>query len=349
MGHVTANVDQSAYRVRDDDGSESAATWLEVINTSHDFDVSAGNVDFRLRVNLAENGGADAANQSYTLQFDINGGGYNTLTGASTGCIFYDSTNLTNNTDTTEQLSQGGTFVGTGGQCEDGVVDAFVLGANNDLEAEYTVRLVSADLSDTDSINFQVLEADTYGVTANVTITKGAGPTLQSISGSITPTGALVKFIDFTSLVGSISASGAATKAITLGTALIGSIAASGSLQQSLVFLQSVAGSSTPVGAILKQTNKVISGVITGAGNLVKQVNKVLVGGITIIGVNVLSVLKGMSGTITATGALQAAYNTIQSIVGVVTSSGVLTAILSGPPTVARFIRKKFMKMLGRR
>ena len=46
-----------------------------------------------------------------TLMFDINGGGYNQLTASSTGCIYYDSTNLTNGNDTTQQLGAG-TFIG---------------------------------------------------------------------------------------------------------------------------------------------------------------------------------------------------------------------------------------------
>lgn len=185
MGHVVANVDLSAYRVRDDDGTdETDGTFLENINTAHDFDVSAGNVDFRLRLNLAETGGANAPNQTYTARFNINGGGATALGAATTGCQYFDSTKLTDNNDTTEQLDQGGTFVGTGGQCEDGVVNAFILGSGEDLEAEYPIRLIAADLNDGDSITFDILEQDSNSVTPTITITKSSAETVTITLGS---------------------------------------------------------------------------------------------------------------------------------------------------------------------
>ena len=174
--HATPLTNQEIYRWRDDDGTdETDATWLEIANLTHDFDIDGGNVQARLRFSVAENGGADENSRTYPIEFNINGGGWNSLTGATTGCIFFGSTKLTNNSDTTEQLAGAGTFQGTnGGQCEDGVVDAFVLLASADAEFEYTIEFVAADLANNDSIDFRVAILDGYTVTANATITKSA-------------------------------------------------------------------------------------------------------------------------------------------------------------------------------
>lgn len=171
LAHNNPALDIDIYRWRDDDGSETTATWLAAANTGYNFDVSAGNVQARLRVDISESGGANASNQAYELQFSINGSAFTTLGTATTGVRYYDSANLTNNTDTTEQLNGGGTFTGTGGQCEDGIVDGFVIGANEDLEAEYTVEFVSADLSNNDVITFQILGSVDGVITATVTPT----------------------------------------------------------------------------------------------------------------------------------------------------------------------------------
>ena len=191
LAHNNPSTDQEIYRWRDDDGTdETDGTWLELANTTHDFDVSSGNVDARLRFSVAENGGADETNKTYPLEFSINGGAYNTITAATTGCIYYSSTKLTDDSNTTEQLAGSGTFQSTNhGQCEDGTVNTFVLTASSDVEFEYTVRFVAADLNNGDSINFRVANLDAYTVTANATITKLNAYSLACDSGSYAVTG----------------------------------------------------------------------------------------------------------------------------------------------------------------
>lgn len=179
MGHVKANIDQDSYRWRDDDGSETAATWLELVNVSHDFDVQAGNVQARLRFLLQEDAGGSLSDFTGTLEFQINGGGYNAIGAATTGCITFDSANLTDAEDTTQQIGAG-TFISTNaGVSEDGVVDGVAdFSGNDETEYEYTIEFVSADLSNGDSIDFRIQESNTFTNTANVTISKVAAPAI---------------------------------------------------------------------------------------------------------------------------------------------------------------------------
>ena len=102
---------------------------------------------------------------------------------ASTGCIYHDSTKLTDGNATTERLAGGGTFVGATGQVETGVSSSKIILANNDCEFVFTVTFVAADLTDSDSIDFRVVGSAggdnvvVMTVTPNATITKAAGGT----------------------------------------------------------------------------------------------------------------------------------------------------------------------------
>ena len=88
-------LDVDIYRWRDDDGTdETDATWLEIADTTHDFDVNSGNVLSRLRCNVSESGGTKADNQTYTLEFQVNTDGWVALGAATTGCKYFDSTKL---------------------------------------------------------------------------------------------------------------------------------------------------------------------------------------------------------------------------------------------------------------
>jgi hypothetical protein len=184
--HIYAMNDQALdvdiYRWFDDLGTdETDSGTLAAASTTFDFDVSSGNVEAQLRCNVSESGGTNASSQTYTIEFNIGGAGWNPLGAASTGCIYHDSSKLTDGNATTERLAGGGTFEGTSGQVETGVSSAKAILKNNDSEFVYTVTFVAADLADSDSIDFRVVgsaggkDAVTMTVTPNATITKTAG------------------------------------------------------------------------------------------------------------------------------------------------------------------------------
>jgi len=108
MTHSVINYDQDSYRWRDDDGTdETDATWLEVVNTTHEFDLGAGNVQARLRILVQEDGGVDGFNYWGLIQYSLNGGTYTDVTTTSSVVKAFNSTKLTDDGETTQQLGSG--------------------------------------------------------------------------------------------------------------------------------------------------------------------------------------------------------------------------------------------------
>lgn len=100
----------------------------------------------------------------------------------------------------------------------------------------------------------------------------------QTVSGGITPTGALVKATTH-KLSGGITPAGVLVKATTR--ALAGAITPSGALLASRLFTKALTGTIAPAGALLTQRVKILAGAIAPAGALVRSITKVLTGGIT--------------------------------------------------------------------
>lgn len=98
----------------------------------------------------------------------------------------------------------------------------------------------------------------------------------QTISGSITPTGALVKTTT-KKLAGAITPAGALIKAITK--ALAGAITPAGALLAALLF--PLTGAIAPAGDLVVRRVKFLTGAIAPAGALARSITKVLSGAIT--------------------------------------------------------------------
>lgn len=154
----------------------------------------------------------------------------------------------------------------------------------------------------------------------------GGGPTQQSVSGSITPTGALTNTLDAVeSMTGSSTIAG--TLNIKVSKNLTGSITPSGSL----TFKQflDVSGSITPSGTLATRqfVGKTNTGSITTVGILLISTKKNLDGSITPDSDLILKTKKNLSGSVTSTGTV----NNTQfiTLTGSITPSGTLTS--SGP------------------
>ena len=161
-----------------------------------------------------------------------------------------------------------------------------------------------------DSSGLLIMEETTGGTTFNITP-----------SGSITPSGALIKQAN-KSLAGAITPSGALVKLVSK--LLSGAITPSGALTTLRVILRTFSGAITPSGALVKQVNKALSSAITPAGALIKQVNKALSGAITPSGALALIkvLLRTFSGSITPTGALSKQAS--KSLAGAIAPAGAL-------------------------
>lgn len=169
---------QAGYRWRNDDGSETTATWKVAENTG------PGNLaldtNHRLRFVVDETGGVGAvADLQLQLQYRKNGGAYTNVNASSSNVRSSASTQFAEEAATTRQLSSGtGTFV-AGAMDEDeglaGEGNQIDLAAGNLTEVEYCFQLRSADLVGGDTLDFRLVKPgavvlDAYTQTPSLTI-----------------------------------------------------------------------------------------------------------------------------------------------------------------------------------
>jgi hypothetical protein len=106
-GMVTPVRSQNAFRGRNDNGSQTTATWKANQNTNWTQDVGE---TFRVRFRIQETAGGSTVD-TYKVQFNKNGAGFVDV-GTATDCRVVDSANITEDEATTSQLTGGsGSFV----------------------------------------------------------------------------------------------------------------------------------------------------------------------------------------------------------------------------------------------
>lgn len=124
----------------------------------------AGDQQFQVRWSITETGSADGnTTDDWTVQFRRNGGTWTTPTGATSYVQVDTGSSLTDGNASTEQLT-GGTAGAGGGGFISGVQEAgnaevtnFQLTAKNYTELVFALKLIQADLSSGDILEFRVL------------------------------------------------------------------------------------------------------------------------------------------------------------------------------------------------
>jgi hypothetical protein len=180
-----------SFRLRNDDGNETAATWVAAQNTNAS--ITEG-VTFRLRYLVQETGGVaiNGTDSDWGLYFRINAGAYQWLGAESiTGLNFSTSPNVTDVQATTQQLTGGtGSFIA--GQVEEGNGRLqSAIGASQNTEYEFVLILPAADVVGGDTLDVQLAQWPvTYGGPANRIAVTGTFPTITvAASGPTTQTG----------------------------------------------------------------------------------------------------------------------------------------------------------------
>jgi hypothetical protein len=150
----------NSWRVRNDDGSEDAATWKAAQNVNPTW----VRVDepFRLRFRAGDIGGASGTFTAPTLEYQVDGGGWNAADGTAVAGPAA-SAHFTDGAATTEQLTGGdaGSFVAGTMDEVDGVAANVSLGADGNTEVEFCLSLISGDLLQGQTIEFRVTTAGT--------------------------------------------------------------------------------------------------------------------------------------------------------------------------------------------
>jgi hypothetical protein len=158
------NFTQKDFRFRDDDGSETAATWRQAINTDDTLDTGT---NYRLRFNmeLADlNIVGTGINAELVWQYNKNSGGWNDITNSSSVIRAAASSNYADQADTTQQLGSGTFVTDNDGMVESNsefpttLPDAGVTWAVNDeFETELCFQVVDADVADADTIDIRLV------------------------------------------------------------------------------------------------------------------------------------------------------------------------------------------------
>jgi hypothetical protein len=172
----TPVLSQIAFRIRNDDGNETTATWVAAENTNGSFAVDT---NLRIRLGIQVTNACAAANAVFQLQYSRNGGTFTDVTASSVVARSSASPNLADAANTTDQFTAGtGTFLGA--TCFD-EVDGAAGGASLDIAAsgqtqvEYCVQIRKADVWNGDVIEFRVTNANlaSWTQTPDVTVTGG--------------------------------------------------------------------------------------------------------------------------------------------------------------------------------
>lgn len=167
MTHVSASLFQQAFRGREDDGSETGATWIAATNTDW---TQAADQAFRVRIVIEEVAGGLADNKNFLPQFSVNGGGFQDVTD-TTPVRFQASDFVASGSSTTQQISSGD-FV-PGEFLADGESDGVSLDGEL-TEMEYGLWLDSEQLSDGDTVQIRASDdgdaLDDYINTPTITV-----------------------------------------------------------------------------------------------------------------------------------------------------------------------------------
>lgn len=176
MTHDVFELTQASFRGRNDDGSESAATWKAAADTNWSQPVDE---NFRVRFLVQETGAgtAGSSDTTFELQYNLGGAGWNNVTGSSSVVRSSASSSVADGADTTQQVGSG-TFVSpnSGFDEVDGVCGGAALdfAGDDEVEVEFCVQIRSADVNNSDTIQLRVTyntgTALTYSQTPTVTV-----------------------------------------------------------------------------------------------------------------------------------------------------------------------------------
>lgn len=177
------------------------------------------------------------------------------------------------------------------------------------LEALYRIAYLSAGTLFTASLS--------GGVTPTGALTKS---TARALAGAMTPAGTIAK-LTARSLTGSAASAGALTKQTSRS--LTGAAASSGALAKSTG--KPLAGTTASAGVLAKSTGRSLAGSVASSGALSKVEGKALSGSVASSGAITKSTSKALAGTAAPSGVLT--KTTTRTLAGSVTSAGTLTGI----------------------
>ena len=158
---VNPSFTQTSFRFRNDDGSQTTATWKAAVNVNSD--EKAYRI-FRCRFLIQQtvSNANTALTRNYKLRYSLNNGTYTDVgaQGSATIIRYADSSNITDNEATTQQIGTG-TFI-TGSVDEDGDTGTitYTTGSLSETELEFVLELYGGAINQTDNLDLRVFETN---------------------------------------------------------------------------------------------------------------------------------------------------------------------------------------------
>ena len=183
--------DQDAFRGRNDDGSETTATWIAAANTNWTQDIDLG-ASFRVRFVIQETKGVAPGAQTLILMRSYKGGAYTQVTTTSAVIQVVTSANFVDGADCTQQVGAGTFETDNNGMDEDATISvASTWGASEEVEVEFMLQIVAADVVNSDTIALRVYRSgptalNTYTNTPTITVKEivlYSGGTMMALMG----------------------------------------------------------------------------------------------------------------------------------------------------------------------
>lgn len=164
-----AGLTQHSFRGRNDDGSQTTATWKAAANTNFSQTLDT---TFRLRF-VIQSDAFGGSTFTTKLQYNLNAAGWVDITTSSTVIVAVNSANITDTEATTQQVGAA-TFV-AGEETEDGVTGSVVLAQSQQTEHELVCQILSTGATVGDTIQVRCLESNgtvftTYSQTPTITV-----------------------------------------------------------------------------------------------------------------------------------------------------------------------------------
>lgn len=168
---------QRVFRGVNDDGSESASTFIAALNANWAQDVD---VNFRIRFEATETANSNEEDGAQ-LQYNLASGGWNNVNAASSVVRSFASAHFADDDDTTQRIGSGA-FVATNGGMDE--VEGFANEAgnrskNDSIEYEFCVQIRSVDVTDAQTLQLRIVRGggagvfDTYTQTPTITVNEG--------------------------------------------------------------------------------------------------------------------------------------------------------------------------------
>ena len=217
----------NAFRFYADDGGEANSTPLAAQDTNVTVNAAGSDVIVHLRVRFDETGGTNGdGTDDYRLRYKKNGGNVKQISTQTSNVKANDASQLTDGGDTTNRSTNGisdpgGVFL-VGEQQSKGTTSKYPVGnflhtASKFTEHVYAVELISADLSDGDTLDFEIQAILAGGTFVNNIIPRitigSSGTTIEPSPGTIATAGQAVTVVSTTPLdpaLGAIATSGLA-------------------------------------------------------------------------------------------------------------------------------------------